>query len=198
MLPVEHQVGGGGLAVFLPGPVLAEVRTADQLPDHQKVDAPVHDLRAEGAGAAQLRDQLGGTEVGVQPHARPEGQQPLLRADGRVDGIPLGPAHGGEKGRVARKTRLQAGGGQGDAEGVNGVSAHGGVGIAEGVAKAAGHRVQDRQGLGHDLRADAVAPDHRDRFFHGVSQSFPAAWREAISPPFWIISLMKSGKGWAW
>ena len=127
VLPIGHQVRGGRLAVLAPGPVLAEVGAADQLPHHHEVDALVHNVAAEGAGLAQLGNQLGGAQIGVEPHACAQGQQALLRPDGRVDGVPLGAADGGEQDAVGSQAGLQAGLGQGDAEGVDGAAAHGGI-----------------------------------------------------------------------
>ena len=63
------------------------------------------------------------------------------------------------------------------------------------MAEFGGHGVQHPDGLLHNLGADAVAPDHRNVLVHWAA---PFAFREAISPPFAIISLMKGGKGSAW
>ena len=54
------------------------------------------------------------------------------------------------------------------------------------------HGVQHAYGFLYDLGADAVAPDDGDGLVH--LSAFPA-FREAMSPPFSIMSLMKGGKG---
>ena len=195
MLLIGHQVGGGLFAVFAPGFVLAEIGAADELPDHDKVDAPVHDIGAQGTGILQLRDQLGRPQVGVQLHARPQSQQALFRPELGVDGVPLGAADGRQKGAVAVQTGFQAAVRQGNAEGVDGTAAHGGLGVSKGVAKLFGCGIQSQQGLVHDLRADAVAPDQRDLTVHFAA---PLSFRELSRPPLLMMPSMNGGKGAAW
>ena len=166
VLGIGHGVHGDLLAVFLVGPVLPEVDAADQLAHHNKVNAFFHDGGLQGRGVRQLGPDFGRAVVGVKPHAGPEPQEALFRPLVTGQALPLGAADGSQQHAVALQALVQFRLGQGVPVGVDGLAAHQDFRIGKGVAEFLSHRVQHPQGLGDDLRAGAVAVDHRDILLH--------------------------------
>ncbi len=146
--------------------MLPEVDAADQLAHHNKVNAFFHDGGLQGRGVRQLGPDFGRAVVGVKPHAGPEPQEALFRPLVTGQALPLGAADGPQQHAVALQALVQFRLGQGIPVGVDGLAAHQDFRIGKGVAKFLSHRVQHPQGLGDDLRAGAVAVDHRDILLH--------------------------------
>ena len=172
--------------------MLAEVHAADELPDHHEVDALRRDVRPEGAGGGKVGEHPGGPDIRIQAHGGAELQKSPLGAVGGGLGVPLWPPHRPQQHAVGAQAGFQAGIRQGHAEGVNGAAAHGGLLIGEGMSEFLRHGVQHADGLAYDLGADSVAPDDGNGLVH--LSAFPA-FKEAISPPFSIMSLINGGKG---
>ena len=149
------------------GLVIAEVHAADQLPHDDKVNALCHDLGLQRACRGQLRPDLRGTVVGVQPHAGAQPQQTLFRPLLSGQALPLGAAYRAQQHTVGSKALIQLVLGQRVAVLVNGLAAHGGSGVVEGMAVLFSHLIQHPEGLLYDLRAGAIAPDDSNIFFHG-------------------------------
>ena len=74
-----------------------KVQAAGKLANNHEVNA-LDDLRTQRRGPCQGVVDLHGTQVGVEAQALADAQKPLLRARCLgVGGVPLGPAHRGEK-----------------------------------------------------------------------------------------------------
>ena len=173
MLGVGHRIDGLLLAICQRlGLVLAEVHAADQLPDNEEVDALCHDLRLEGAGGSQLGPDLGGAEVGVKAHAGTEAEQAFLGALIAGHPLPLGAAHRTQQDAVGGQALVQLVLRQRVAVLVNGLAAHGSVGIVERMAILFGHLIENTEGLLHDFRAGAIAPDDGNILLHSSVTSF--------------------------
>ena len=168
VLRIGHGVHRLLFAVFQRvGLVIAEVHAADQLPHDDKVNALCHDLGLQGAGRCQLRPDLCGAVVGVQPHPSAQPQQAFFRPLLPGQALPLGAAYRAQQHAVGSKALVQLVLGQRVAVLVNGLAAHGGSGVVEGMAVLFSHLIQHPEGLLYDLRAGAIAPDDSNIFFHG-------------------------------
>ena len=79
---------------------------------------PPDDLGLEGRGVHQVLEDDDRTEVRVEAQTRPEAEEPPLRPDAVIEGLPFRAAHGAQENRVARKRQLHRRLGKGGAEAV--------------------------------------------------------------------------------
>ncbi len=192
MLAVGHDIRCLLLAAGFRRGMLTEVHAADQLPYYHKVNASGRDISPQRTGGRQVVEHPGGTDVGVQPHGGPQLQKPPLRTVRGGLAVPLRTAYRAKKHAVRPKARGKAFVRQGDSVDINGIPAHGGLLVGKAVAEFYRRRVQYPNRFSYNLGTNAVAPNHSYRLVH--ASAFPA-FREAISPPLAIMSLMNGGKG---
>jgi len=69
--------------------VFAKVDAARQLSHHHKIGAQ-QDIRFDGRGIDQRRQQLDGAQIGKEPQRLANAQQPLLRTHGGGRVVPAG------------------------------------------------------------------------------------------------------------
>ena len=101
-------------------------------------------------------------KIGEKAQRRPDAQQAGLRPEVSRQGIPFRAAHRAQQHRIGGKTGIHRFLGQGDAGGVDGAAAHERIRVVQLIAELFPRGVQHPDGLGHDLRADAVAAQQRD------------------------------------
>ena len=166
---VAQLVNGNGLPVFGDGFVLAEVDAADELPDNEKVDAPLYNLRLQGRGGGQLRPDFRRAVVAVDPHADTQPEKPLFGPLGAGNAVPLGAANRTQKDGIGGQAFIQHFLGQRVAVAVDGIAAHGNLGIGKFMAEDFGNPVKNGLGLGYNFRADAVAGNQCDVFRHFIT-----------------------------
>ena len=154
--------------------MLTEVDAADQLAHDDEIHALRGDIRAQRAGARKLLEHVRRADVAVEVHCAAQLQQALFGTVFRRLRVPLRAADRAEQHTVAGKADLARALRQRHAELVDGAAAHGRLGIAEAVAEFLGRRVEHGDGLLHNLRADAVSPDHGDGLFHVSAPPFRA------------------------
>ena len=134
----------------------AEVDASRELADEHHVDA-ADDLRAQRGRAGQGVVDLDGAQVGVEAQPLADAQKPLLGARGvGVGGVPLGPAHAGEKHRVRGLSRREGLVGQRVAARVDGCAADEVVLEDELDVGLRAHGGQDLLALGDDLGKNKV------------------------------------------
>ncbi len=167
MLGIDHGVETLALATLQGAhPArLAEVDVAGQLAHDEDIE-PGDDLGLEGRGLRQLRIEDGRAQVGEEPQAGTQPQQPLLRADADVQRLPLGAAHGAQQHRVGLLCHLQGDIGQRNAGGVDGRPAHQGLVHLDLQAVVVPQGRQHLDRLGHNFRPDTVAGQNQNVFAH--------------------------------
>jgi hypothetical protein len=151
---------GGDLGVGAPAQAAAVARVGPlgALADHHEVDLPRVRERARGA-----RVELGGAEVDVVVEAEAQLQQDVPLQDPRGHAlVARGGADRAEEDRVVRAQLLEGLLREGLPRREPVVGADAELPLLHGDAGRGGHGVEDLLGLGHDLRADAVAGDDGD------------------------------------
>ena len=149
--------------------MLAEVNAADELPDDEKINAPLYNLRLQGRGGGQLRPDFCRTVVAVDPHAGTQPEKSLFGPLGAGHAVPLGAAYRAQKDGIGGQAFIQHFLGQGVAVAVDGIAAHGNLGIGKCMAEDFGSPVKNGLGLGYNFRADAVAGNQCDVFRHFIT-----------------------------
>ena len=119
---------------ILAAPALAEVDVAGQLAQDHDVNRLGDDVRTERARAGELRVNRARAQVGKHLHALAQGEQPLFRAAGRLDRVPLRAADAAHQHRVRRVAGRQRLVRQRHAERVDGRAAEPALVKAERVA----------------------------------------------------------------
>ncbi len=193
MRAVAHNIGGFLLAVRQGfGDVFAKINAANQLPHNHQINAAGHNLRLQRRGKIQLRKKPGRPHVGIQPHRRAQAQQTALRPHVAGQLVPFIAANSAQQHAVAG---LAGGNGllrQRHPMLINGTAAHINVNIIKFMPKFARHGLQHLQRGVHNLRANAVATDNRNRFFHFAITPILS---EFSKPPLAIIFWINSGNG---
>lgn len=126
------------------------------------------DFRLEAGGLGQLRVQQRRAQVAEQAQLRTDLQQATLRADGRVDCVPLRTANGAEQNRIGSTGTCQGLVGQRYAVTVDGGTAQVIEAQLEAQRVLVVGQVQHLDRLSHDFRANAVTRKNQNLLAHHI------------------------------
>ena len=171
--------------------MLAEVHVAGQLTADQDVKAVPNDLGLDRAGVGQRLVHLRRAQVDEQAERRAQAEQRFFRAFFARHLVPLWAADCAEQHGIRAFADLDGLLGQRDAVCVDRAAAREHLLIMEGVAELLTDFIQHLHGLGHDLRADAVALDDCDMIFHRAYS--PLSLSDFKRPPAWMMLWMNGG-----
>ena len=176
---VLHNVRRDRLAVCIIGLMLAKIDAADELAHDDEIDALFDNRFFQRRSVRELRPDLRRAVVAVNTHTRAQAQQTLFRALRARHIVPLVAAYGAEQHTVGSYALIEHFLRQRVAPLIDGTAAHIDVCIMKGVSVQLCNFIQYAERFVYDLRADAVAADHRDVLRH----LFSASLRDFSKPP---------------
>ena len=171
--------------------MLAEVYVTGQLAADQNVKAVPDDLGLDRAGVGQRLVHLRRAQIDEQAERRTQAEQRLFRTLFARHLVPLGTADRTKQHGIRVFADFDGLIGQRDAVCVDRAAARKHLLIMEGVAELLADFIEHLHGLGHDLRADAVALDDCDIVFHRAYS--PLSLSDFNRPPALMMLWMNGG-----
>ena len=162
-------------AVLLFRPAIAEIQTSGQLTDDDEIKFPSSLSGCKRAGSRKLREQIGGTQIGIQSECLPDCQKSCLRTlfgrkliPGR--GFRISP-DGAHQNGIAALCNVNGFLCQRNAVTVYGAPSHQNIRIMNGMSVLLTDTIQYLSGFGNNFRADSVSADYCNLHLHRLSSS---------------------------